>query len=178
MNRRYITFILLVLSICGLVLVWRNTWINTVTIGHDDEPLIHGFFAPESFAGKYMRWSTDVATVRVLQPSPGFVVATVDLMNSYPTGTPPPQVTILWPNTPPLLINAIEPGYMRRYMSLIRNTTALPWYKELTIKSTTWTPLNDSRGLGVVLSAVGLRATTLLLPKVSPDFRYKAYNTI
>jgi hypothetical protein len=168
MNRRYITIIMLLLSTCVLVLFWRNTWINTVSIGDNDESLIHGFFAPESFAGQSVRWSSDLATVRVLQPPPGLVVATVHLLNSYPTGIPSPQVTLLWPNTPPLLIHTIEPGYMRRYMSLVRSTIALPWYKELTIKSTTWTPLNDSRGLGVVASAVGLRATTLILPIPAP----------
>jgi hypothetical protein len=168
MNRRYMTIIMLLLSTCVLVLVWRNTWINTVSIGRDDDLLVHGFFEAESFAGQYMRWSTDVATVRVLHPSPGLAVATVHLLNSYPRGIPQPQVTLWWSNTPPLLINTIEPGYTRRYMSLVRSTIALPWYKELTIKSTTWTSLNDSRGLGVVVSAVGLNATTLMLPMPAP----------
>ena len=168
MNRRYITIIMLLLSTCVLGLFWRNTWINTVSIGDDDKSLINGFFASESFSGQYMRWSSDFATVRVIQPPPGLVVATVRLLNSYPMGIPSPQVTLLWPNTPPLLINTIEPGYTRRYMSLVRSTIALPWYKKLTIKSTTWTPVNDSRGLGIVVSAVGLRATTLMLPIPAP----------
>jgi hypothetical protein len=168
MNRRYITIIMLLLSTCVLVLVWRNTWINTVPIGHDDEMFVHGFFDPESFAGQYMRWSTDVATVRVLQPSPGLVVATVRLLNRYPAGTPPPVVTLSWPNTPPLVIDTIKPGYIRSYMSLIRSTSALSWYEELTIKSTTWKSVSDTRSLGVVVSAVGLRATTLMLPIPAP----------
>jgi hypothetical protein len=96
MNRRYSAIIMLILATCVLVVVWRNTWINTVTIGHDDELFVHGFFESESFAGQYMRWSTDVATVRVLQPPPGLVIATVRLLNGYPAGTPAPQVTLSW----------------------------------------------------------------------------------
>jgi hypothetical protein len=168
MNRRYITIIMMLFFTCVLVFSWRNTWINTVSIGHDDEMLVHGFFDAESFVGQYMRWSTDVATVRVLHPPLGLAVATVRLLNRYPAGTPPPAVTLLWSNTPSLMIHTIKPGYIRSYMSLIRSTSALPWYEELTIKSTTWKSVSDTRSLGVVVSAVGLRATTLMLPIPAP----------
>jgi hypothetical protein len=66
------------------------------------------------------------------------------------------------------MIHAIAPGYIRRYMSLVRSTIALPWYQELTINSTTWTSAHDKRSLGVVVPAVGLRATTLLWPLPAP----------
>ena len=168
MNRRYGTIVMLILATCMLVVAWRTTWVTPVPIGHDDDLFIHGFLAPESFAGQYMRWSTDRATVRVLQPPPGFVVATVRLLNSYPAGTPPPQVTIRWPNTPPLIMATIESGQIRRYKSLIRSTLAFAWYHELTIQSTTWTAPQDPRPLGIVVSAVGLSATTMTAPIPAP----------
>ena len=168
MNRRYGTIVMLILATCMLVVTWRTTWATPVPIGHDDDLFIQGFLAPESFAGQYMRWSTDLATVRVLQPPPGLVVATVRLLNSYPAGTPPPQVTLRWPNTPPLIMATIESGQIRRYQSLIRSTMALVWYHELTIQSTTWTSPQDPRPLGIVVSAVGLSPTTMTTPIPAP----------
>ena len=168
MNRRYLTIVMLLLSICMLVVAWRTTWVTPVPIGHDDDLFIHGFLAPESFAGQSMRWSTDLATVRVLQPPPGLVVATVRVLNSYPTGTPSPQVTLSWPNTAPIKIVTIESGHMRRYKNLIRSTVAPTWYHELTINSTTWKSPQDPRPLGIVVSEVGLYPTTLSAPIPAP----------
>jgi hypothetical protein len=159
---------MLILFTGALVAGWRTTWVNTVKIGHDDDLFVHGFLAPEQFAGKNMRWTTDLAMVRVLQPPPGFVVATVRLLNSYPAGTPPPQVTLRWPHTPPLVMHALESGHLRLYKSLIYHTSALPWYHELTIQSTTWTSPSDPRSLGIVVSEVGLSATLLSWPIPAP----------
>ena len=168
MKSRYIIIIMCIFSACMLFVMWRDTWTQTITIGHDDDLFVQGFWEPESFAGQNMRWSTAHATVRVLQPPPGFVVATVQLLNSYPAGIATPQVLLQWPQTPPIMIDQLVPGQSRRYRSLIRSTVALPWYSELTIHSTTWITPNDPRNLGVVVSAVGVGATTLTWLTVAP----------
>lgn len=155
--------------ICMLVLAlaYTRAWPLTLDIGGRDARFVSGFHEPETSNGIVYRWTTSAASIALPRPPTGAALLTVRILNSYPAEQPDPQLTLSADNQPLAVFAATrQTSGMRLYRVLVPTNERLDWALRLGLHSTTYTPTNDPRPLGVVLDWASLQPmrTTLLPP--------------
>ena len=159
-----------VAGVLAMVLIgWAslNNYPLDMEIGTNDARFVTNFHDPEQFENIIFRWTTAHSTVKLPQPPAGTSLVSLNLMNSYPAYVPAPTVTLHADNQ--LLAAFAVPRdekALRRYYVLVPNNPHLAWSLNLDFHSTTYTPPNDARELGVPLDRVQINPTrqNVILP--------------